>query len=420
MKINTALLATLFVIPYQPFVLAQGTLTPPGAPAPTMKTLDQIEARRPISQPGSFPILITQPGSYYLTKNLAVSSGNGIDIDSHGVSVDLRGFTISSSASPFSGTGIRVLGERQNIAIQNGHISGTVTLNGSVYSGSGFQNGVYQASGSVVRGARVSDISIVGCGNIGIYIAETNSLGATVERCSVELVGSTGIHAGNVAHCSVRQCQEGISAAIVTNSFAAESVETGITAITATDCTSTLNGGKGIVAHAISGCSATRNGTVGLEGREAFPLTGLSGTVTGSTAANNGSIGIHAQVVTGCAAIGNTTHGIWALGLAKDNLASQNGRNGLGAGIFFNSNGVRVEGNNCYENDWGVQSTPATNGFIVRNSCRGNAEPATNASPASSNYDFDRATNTYGPVITVNGDMSANAAASHPAANIQY
>ena len=43
----------------------QGSLTPPGAPAPTMKSLDQIEARTPIS---SAPFTINASGSYYLTK----------------------------------------------------------------------------------------------------------------------------------------------------------------------------------------------------------------------------------------------------------------------------------------------------------------------------------------------------------------
>ena len=37
--------------------IAQVTLTPPGAPAPTMRTLDQIEPRTPISSvPGNFPV----------------------------------------------------------------------------------------------------------------------------------------------------------------------------------------------------------------------------------------------------------------------------------------------------------------------------------------------------------------------------
>src|SRR6185295_16428367 len=75
--------------------LAQGPLTPPGAPAPTMKTLDQVEARTLIS---SAPFTISQPGSYYLTANLTVSSGNAITIAASGVTLDLNGFTISSTA----------------------------------------------------------------------------------------------------------------------------------------------------------------------------------------------------------------------------------------------------------------------------------------------------------------------------------
>jgi len=38
----------------------QGSLTPPGTPAPTMKTLAQIEPRTPIS---FLPVTLSQPGS---------------------------------------------------------------------------------------------------------------------------------------------------------------------------------------------------------------------------------------------------------------------------------------------------------------------------------------------------------------------
>jgi parallel beta-helix repeat protein len=103
----------------------------------------------------------------------------------------------------------------------------------------------------------------------------------------------------------------------------------------------------------------------------------------------------------------------------SENESGHNGNGGLGAGIYFERDGVRVEGNNCHNNDWGIQSAASADGFIGRNSCRGNNTAATNAG-ASSNYDFDRTTNTYGPVITAKGDMSTNAATSHPWANIQY
>ena len=42
----------LFLCLHAPSVFAQGTLTPPGAPAPTMKTLDQVEIVKPLHENG--------------------------------------------------------------------------------------------------------------------------------------------------------------------------------------------------------------------------------------------------------------------------------------------------------------------------------------------------------------------------------
>ena len=55
------------------YVAAQGSLTPPGAPAETMKTLEQVEPRTPVS---SLPFTITQSGSYYLTTTLALAAAS--------------------------------------------------------------------------------------------------------------------------------------------------------------------------------------------------------------------------------------------------------------------------------------------------------------------------------------------------------
>jgi hypothetical protein len=71
---------------------AQGSLTPSGAPAPTMKTLAQIEPRTPVDAahtPGdiSDQFIINQPGSYYLTANIAgVSDEYGIGILTNSIS----------------------------------------------------------------------------------------------------------------------------------------------------------------------------------------------------------------------------------------------------------------------------------------------------------------------------------------------
>src|SRR4030095_6606576 len=70
--------------------LAQGPLTPPGAAAPTMKTLDQLEPRTPIS---TLPFTISSPGSYYVTSNLTgVAGQHGITINADNVTLDLGGF----------------------------------------------------------------------------------------------------------------------------------------------------------------------------------------------------------------------------------------------------------------------------------------------------------------------------------------
>src|SRR5437762_1154008 len=86
-----------------PSALPQGSLTPPGPPAPTMKTLDQVEARTPIDAthtPGDAnnDFIINQRGSYYLTGNLAIIKATGIQINVSDVTVDLNGFEISRSS----------------------------------------------------------------------------------------------------------------------------------------------------------------------------------------------------------------------------------------------------------------------------------------------------------------------------------
>src|SRR5687767_18893 len=99
-------------------LLAQGDLTPPGAPAPTMKTLQQVEPRTPIS---SLPFAINQAGSYYLTTNLSgVSGQSGITIAAHNVTIDLGGFDLAGVPGALSG--IVLSGVRTNLAVRNGII----------------------------------------------------------------------------------------------------------------------------------------------------------------------------------------------------------------------------------------------------------------------------------------------------------
>jgi hypothetical protein len=112
---------------------AQGALTPPpGAPAPTMKTLDQIEPRIPIGQVGgsSELIVIAEPGSYVLQGNVSVTGGDAIAITAGNVTLDLNGFMLSSFEETPSGTAIAINDRLKNITIRNGHIrSGSTPRN---------------------------------------------------------------------------------------------------------------------------------------------------------------------------------------------------------------------------------------------------------------------------------------------------
>ncbi len=110
-------------------LFAQGSLTPPGAPGPVMKSLDQIEPRIPIDAlhtpgNGESAYVITNTGSYYLTSNLNIAFGTPylITITTNNVTVDLGGFSLLGNAT--TAYGIAVLNYQTNVIIRNGTVSG--------------------------------------------------------------------------------------------------------------------------------------------------------------------------------------------------------------------------------------------------------------------------------------------------------
>jgi len=159
--------------------LAQGSLTPPGAPAPTMKTLAQIEPRTPIS---ALPYTIEESGSYYLTGPL-FSAGPGIIVAASDVTIDLMGFTIHGSQNT-NHPGIQALGGEdvmlRNVVIRNGGITrfGAGVLIQNTQSGSVRDLVIHQnaAEGVILR-------------NVGSGVCSD----ITVENCTITDNGSDGV-----------------------------------------------------------------------------------------------------------------------------------------------------------------------------------------------------------------------------------
>ncbi|MES2921694.1 MAG: hypothetical protein V4819_09110 [Verrucomicrobiota bacterium] len=207
---------------------AQGPLTPPpGAPAPVMKSLDQVEARTPLvaGQPGvgtdsGSLLTITASGSYYLTGNLnVVNSGqHGIRIvGAVDVTIDLNGFTLTGASGTGSGYGIYPDGHAsgQNVRICNGNIRGTTTT-GFLFAIAddgitpypqvcienvhcmNVRNGIDMSHNVTGVGSIVRDCTVVNSGGRGIKAA-------TVEDCSVVVSGGVAIEASSlVSRCVVR------------------------------------------------------------------------------------------------------------------------------------------------------------------------------------------------------------------------
>ena len=77
------------------FNAVAGDLEPDTAPAPTMKTLDEVEPRIPIlrSVSPADTVTITQSGSYYLIGD-RYCSYTGIRVDTDNVTIDLMGYSL--------------------------------------------------------------------------------------------------------------------------------------------------------------------------------------------------------------------------------------------------------------------------------------------------------------------------------------
>ena len=403
---------------------AQGALTPPGAPAPTMKTLDQLEPRTPISQAG----ISLGAGSYYLTGNLTATGNiNGIIVTANDVTIDLNGFEIIGSGA--AATGIFLNSGIANITIRNGTIRSW---------GSDGINGVGNPR------VRVENVRVFGNGLDGIAV----DVNAVVKDCIAQ--GNSGSGIKGTDNCLIENCQ----AIASTNALSGHGIVVGDACIL-TRCVARGNPGIGISVGSgttLANCVASTNrGDAGIH-------TGSRCTLLGCTAdANTGALATSAGILTGdsclvshCSVTGSQTTAVKSISTGMgisvpqfcsvehcsvtacigdgiraandctitDNTSDENGFLGsISAGIHTTSDHNRIEANSVNGNRDGIV-VDGTDSLILKNSASRNLGGFVIA-----------ASNRYGAIVlissgvtaAVNGGAAANTlTTSDPWANFSY
>jgi len=350
--------SALSTIIYQPStLLAQGSLTPPGAPAPTMKSLDVIEPRTPIS---SVPYTISSPGSYYVTTNLNVATGDGITIITNSVTLDLNGFTLSSTDQNNIGSGILLAGSDKDISILNGYIFGSGSFDSGVYSGSGFAFGI-NFSGAAPSNVRVARVSVSGCRAIGIYLPQIlfTENPNVVEFCTVQNAGHSGIWASSVIHSTGYQCGGAAFVAETASDCFGQSMgqsdafdvktanncvgyndgaSSGVTAITANNCYGKSKFGHGLYAGTANNCyGESRSSGDGVHAVTANNCQGRS---------DSGN-GLYVNTACNCVGYSSSGDGVHALDIAN-NSSGSSGASGTGVYGFIVVNSLGRNSGNGY------------------------------------------------------------------------
>lgn len=373
----TLLIAGVCLTLWQPRPsFAQGPLAPPSAPSPGMKTLTQIEPRiaipttRETPESGRF-YTINNPGSYYLTANIQVTSGNGIHINASNVTLDLNGFALICEEGEAGGAAVYVLSTHRNIKITNGHITGGTVRNLdpdhaseswlATFTLKGWMNGIYSNSD-----VNIDNINIKGCRGHGV-VTFTHSNMENVSSCGNGHNGISAFRGGRfnnieTSNNSAIGFMAGYS--ILTNIIAKGNKEGGIHfsygSISHADADK--NGGNGVIVNwgsclnvtssynqyigiqadssSVTNATAYNNGTHGISASEGTlancqasenggdGLLVSYGSVTNSTAAKNhdNGISITGGTVSGCRASNNGHRGIYAAGgVAAHCVASGNG-----------------------------------------------------------------------------------------------
>ncbi|MHA1947465.1 MAG: right-handed parallel beta-helix repeat-containing protein [Planctomycetota bacterium] len=263
-----------------------GDLNPPAPPGPTMKTLDEVEARIPIqslSESGTALYVISQSGSYYLTGNITGETDkNGIEITADDVTINLNGYALIGPGKTTGSTGHGIYASsKQRISVSNGSVSNWR------------ESGVYLFA---CYSCSITQISADNNGSDGLHSGD-NSM---ISNCVAKENGVNGIWArgsgSSVSNCSAYQ-----------NGTYGIRSDDGCIII---QCASVYNTSEGIRSgdySVIKGCSSYNNDGSGID-------AGYASTVVNCTSCSNDDYGIEAEqsMITENTCMGNG-YGNWDL-----------------------------------------------------------------------------------------------------------
>lgn len=317
---------------------AQGSLTPPaGPPVASMKTLDQVKTGTPLiaGSPGvavsaAGTITISQPGSYFLTKNLTISTAaaHGVVINASNVTLDLNHFSLICTGV-LGGDAVQLSASSSNACIYGGNIAGGTTFAEAVFTPMGWNKGV---AGNSSNGVRISDLTVTGIRGDAIG---ANASSGRVERVTVDICGAFGILGFSVLDCMATHT--GASAivsdgGVVSNSIGESVGETindsgiavsgGIGQVS--NSRGTSNKGYGLLCHLATNCHGSSTSGIGLTCTNAHNCSGTSffgafgmdvlGTASYCRGTRSGGTAIAAGIAVACTSGGGTITGIKQLG----------------------------------------------------------------------------------------------------------